>query len=72
MPVTEILRRTAIRKGMLGSSRPWFWIAVVTTSFRLLRRVIGRQEKVVWREELKPGDTLVIAHEREPEVIAPS
>jgi hypothetical protein len=58
-----------VRRGVLGGSRPWFWVAVLTYSLRILRRLIGRTEKVLYRHELGPGQTLVIAHDREPEVV---
>ena len=69
LPGARYLQGTAFRRGILGNSRPWFWIAVVTYSLRILGRLLGRQEKVLYRHELEPGQTLVVAHEREPEVV---
>jgi hypothetical protein len=36
----------------------------VALTFRLLRRLAGKEPKVVYRETLRPGETLVIAHDR--------
>jgi hypothetical protein len=69
LPGSRYLQGTAFRRGVLGTSRPWFWVAVVTYSLRVLRRLLGRDEKVLYRHELSAGQTLVIAHEREPEVV---
>jgi hypothetical protein len=71
--VIKALQRLGVTRGVVGSSRFWLWIAVVTTALRVLRRVGGRTEKVIFRRELDPGETLVISHEREAEVVhAPS
>lgn len=60
------LRRIGFRKGVLGSSRPWMVLWVTATAFRLLRRVTSRKPQTVYCEELKVGETVVIAHGREP------
>jgi hypothetical protein len=57
------LRKTGFRKGVLGSSRGWMAVWVTLAGLRLLRRVTRKEPDVVYREELKPGETLVIAHE---------
>lgn len=59
----ERLRKAGFRKGVLGSSRGWTAVWVTLAGFRLLRRFTRRDPEVVYREELKPGETLVIAHE---------
>ena len=69
LPGSRYLQGTAFRRGVLGNSRPWFWVAVATYALRALRRLMGRDEKVLYRHELSPGQTLVIAHDREPEVV---
>jgi hypothetical protein len=64
------LRRRAAVKGLLGGSRSWLVVWVVLFGLRLLRRITHQKEKVVFSEELKPGQTLVIsASDREPKVI---
>ena len=66
------LFRNGLRRGFLGNSRPWLIIGIVAGGLRLLGRITRRQEKVVFREELKPGTSLVLTHgtEEEPEVVA--
>lgn len=49
-------------RGVLGGSRPWLAVAVAGAGFRLLKRMVGKQPEVVFREELKPGQAVVISH----------
>ena len=57
------LARTGFRKGLLGGSRGWTYVMAAAGALHLARRVMGKdQEKVVYREELQPGETLVISH----------
>jgi hypothetical protein len=56
------LQRRGLNKGVLGSSRGWFWIFVVTFGIRRLRRAIGSEYDVVWQGEVKPGEVLLIDH----------
>ena len=64
----QLLQRVGFRRGVLGNNRVWYWVAIVSTVLRVLHRIMGRTEKVVYREELRPGETLVIAHERDAAV----
>ncbi|MCU1379574.1 MAG: hypothetical protein JWN29_2557 [Acidimicrobiales bacterium] len=65
-----LLYRQAQMRGLLGGSRPWTILWAVLTLRRLLKRVLGDQPEVVYREELQPGETLVISAEgREPRVL---
>lgn len=57
---TAALRRRSLSRGILGGSRVWTAVAVVVWGSRFLRRVLGRQEIVVARESLKPGQTMTI------------
>lgn len=58
------LQRFAFTRGL--SSQRWLTIGLVVWGIRRIRKMAGREEKVVYREVLEPGQTLVIAHEREP------
>ena len=51
---------------MLGNSRPWLVVFGVAGAFRLIQRINDRESEVVFSEPLQPGETLVIAHGREP------
>ena len=64
------LRRRATLRGPLGGSRHWTVLWVVLISARLIRRFTTGKGEVVFRHELKPGDSLVIAgDDRTPRII---
>jgi hypothetical protein len=57
------IRMNALRRGLLGGSRPWLAIFVLG----LLRRRVGKVTKrgempLVLSEALKPGEALLITH----------
>jgi hypothetical protein len=58
----QILQRNGVRRGVMGGSRPWFWVAIGTWGLRRLRRTIGSEPEVVYRGELQPGQTFRIDH----------
>jgi hypothetical protein len=62
MPVLDLLHRTAVRKGVFGSSRRWLAVAIGTWSFRQIIKLAARRETVVLREELQPGESLLVTH----------
>lgn len=59
------LLRQAFRRGVLGGSRPWLVMGGVALGLRVLRKVTGSEPEVVYSEELGPGESLVIAHQRD-------
>jgi hypothetical protein len=62
MRVFDRVHRIAVRRGVFGSSRGWLAVAIATWSFRHARRLIAKHEAVVLREELRPGESLLITH----------
>lgn len=57
------LARVGFRRGLLGGRPIWTRVMVVAGGLHLLGRVMGKGEpKVVYCEELQPGETLVISH----------
>jgi hypothetical protein len=56
------LRTRAFARGVLGDSRPFLAIWILLAGFRLIKRLAGSEPKVVFREELQPGESLVISH----------
>ena len=48
-------------RGLRGSSGAWLAIWVVAVAYRHLRKMAAREPTVI-REELKPGQQLVITH----------
>ncbi len=60
----ETLSRLGLVRGLLGGSRAWTAIGGLAFSVRLLKRLSGGEPKVVFSRELKPGETLLISHDR--------
>jgi hypothetical protein len=61
-----MLRRQALRRGVLGGDRRWMSVWVVLGGLTLVRRIASARE-VVERFELKPGDTILITDLGVPE-----
>lgn len=57
------LFRIGIRKGLMGGSRRWLFMGLLAGLGKLLGRMAKSQREVVYREELKPGETVVIDHQ---------
>jgi hypothetical protein len=60
------LRKNGLHRGLLGGSRPWMIVGGAAWGLRLLQRAAGNEPRVVYCEELKPGETVVIRHEPPP------
>ena len=58
--------RNGITKGFLGGSRPWLIVGGIAAGWRVLRKIAGSEPIVVFSEELRPGETFVIANGPEP------
>ncbi len=56
------LTRLAIAKGLLGGSRGWLAVGTAAVSLRAVARLAGKEPKVVYCEDLAPGESLVIRH----------
>ncbi len=57
--------RSLIRIGFtrgLGGSRGWLALGFTAGGLHLLKRVVKREPEVVYLEELRPGQSLVIRH----------
>ncbi len=54
----------AIRRGLLGGSRPWMTILAVVGVVRLVKRMSGSVPETVYRENLPRGQALVVTHHR--------
>jgi hypothetical protein len=46
----------------IGGSRAWLTIGVMAGGLRLLKKIAKREPDVVYLEELRPGQSLVIQH----------
>ena len=58
----RLVQSRGMRQGVRGGSRFWFWVFVAAWISRRLRRAIGSEPAVVYRGEVKPGQTLEIVH----------
>ncbi len=66
MPVAKYFKRTAFRRGVVGSSRAWLALWILQAGWGWLRRHAGRAEEPVLRLKLEPGERLLITHETPP------
>lgn len=56
------LQSRGMRRGVLGSSRGWLYVFLISFGLRRFRRAVGSEYDVVWRGEVRPGETLRIGH----------
>ncbi len=62
--IVTLLRRNGFRRGILGGSRGWAAMAIATWGYTKLKGLAERDAEVVFSEELKPGQRLVISNDR--------
>jgi hypothetical protein len=53
-------RRRAITEGVLGGNRRWLVLGGLAWALRAYRYASTREPEVVYRAELRPGETLVL------------
>lgn len=59
------LERTGINRGLLGGGgKGWVYVGTGLWTLRTIRRMAERKPEVLVREELRPGERLVIANAR--------
>ena len=52
----------AVRRGFFGGQRTWMTVFAVMGATKAFRRIAGNTRQVVYSEELRPGQALVITH----------
>ena len=62
MPVLQRLQRTGVRKGFAEGNGRWLAIGVGAWGLRKLKVMSQRQTEILVREELKPGQRIIIAN----------
>jgi hypothetical protein len=62
--LVQMLRRQAVRKGVFGGNRVWTAVAIGTWGYTTLRRWARREPELVFSEELKPGQRIIISNDR--------
>lgn len=58
----QYLQRRGMARGVRGTSRVWLWIFVFSFVSRRLRRAIGSEYELVWRGDVRPGESIRISH----------
>jgi hypothetical protein len=58
--LNNFLRQGALQKGLLGGSPGWRALFVVMFGARMMRKLFGKTEEIVFTEKLKPGHLLQI------------
>ena len=64
--LVRLLFRNGFRRGLMGGNRFWLVMFGIAGTIRLIQRINDRESEVVFSEKLEPGESLVIAHGREP------
>jgi hypothetical protein len=55
-----VARRLAFSRGVIGGRRGWLAVGGVLWGSRLLRRMLGRNQRVVATDLLRPGQRMTI------------
>jgi hypothetical protein len=61
--LVRLALRRGWRHGVLNGERGWLYAGAAALLLRMLLRAIAKEESVVYREILQPGERLVITHE---------
>ena len=56
------LSRLGLTRGLLGGERHWLVLGTVAFTLRALVKLVTKEAKVVYSEDLAPGESLVITH----------
>jgi hypothetical protein len=56
------LQRRGVRNGVFGDSRFWLYVAIFAWGSRFLRRAVGSESRLVYRGELRAGETIRVSH----------
>lgn len=59
----------ALRRGFLGGSRFWTGVGTLSIAMSVLRRIVKEKPEVAFSAELKPGQSLLISHDRGAKVV---
>ncbi|MDQ6798548.1 MAG: hypothetical protein M3011_11130 [Actinomycetota bacterium] len=56
------LTSLGITRGLLGGDRRWLALGTAAFGLRALAKLVTKEPKVVYSEDLAPGESLVITH----------
>lgn len=65
--VLRFVRRAGVERGLFEGRRAWLLLGGVAWGIHFLNKAAGRNEVVVYREELLPGESVVVRREAVPE-----
>lgn len=60
----RLLERTGINRGLFGGSKGWFYVGTTLWTLRKVRSLGQRKPEILLREELKPGQRLIVSNKR--------
>lgn len=60
----RLLMRQAWRRGVVGSNPVWAAVGGAAVLGYLTRKALRREPDVVFREDLAPGESIRVTHER--------
>ena len=60
MGMFETARRQGVTEGLLGGNRRWLVLGGVAWGVRAISWAMRRDERLLYRERLKPGEQLLI------------
>ncbi len=66
-PLLRYLRNTSLTHGVLRGNRLWILVAIVVWGLRAVQWAWPKEESVVYRTVLQPGETLEIVHDARTE-----
>lgn len=58
----RLIRLRAVQRGILGGSTFWTGVFGLMTGWRLFKRLTDPTPRTLLTEELRPGQTIVVAH----------
>jgi hypothetical protein len=65
-PKKSFLYRQSQVRGLLGGSRPWTILWALLAARRLLKRLLRDEPEIVYSEELRPGEAIVLSAKDRP------
>ena len=71
LKVLRFLSRAGVSRGFLGNSRAWTVVGAFALTVRALKRLFGGTPQEAYSHTLRPVETLVMTHGREPRVVRP-
>lgn len=63
-PLRRYVMRRAVQKGFFEGSRFWTLLGTLGLAMKLLKKLARNEPELAYQVELKPGQTVVISHDR--------